>query len=545
MNFFIKLSRYITSTLEDILPSLIQMIKKQKPEITEETAESTIKHLWDIIPQGNKHILTPWLVKVYLKNNGYIDENRVRLLINTIYEAKNTFPNNFPKNFDINNYRDLDELESFLDPWIIKLSNIKEKHEEIEQSQELGEIFFQKGEYKILRIDNPKDIVEFLRINNVDSWCIKDMYYAKYYGPTWFLYKGNSIIVAYPIEHGELWDRNDQPMRGNPEAIKVFIEFLKQKGKRDEANELVTRLPMTKEEIDKYIDKGKYLDKLYINQTLTPEQIDKAIEKERYLDALYKHQFLTPEQIDKAIEKGLCLHALYYRKDIKFTPEQIDKAIEKGESLEILYRRKDIKFTPEQIDKAIEKEMYLDILYSRKDIKLTPEQIDKAIEKGWYLYALYRRKDIKFTPEQIDKAIEKGEELYTLYEYQDLTPEQKKKLERMLKLSGKVIESVEINKDYWETEDGRRVTEYARLYLKGYSELKKKWYYCKRKGEEVSSDVRREEYRKMLRDLAFELQSRTGWDYYECRDEILKRAEQLKQQRKSVVYTGGNNDKIY
>ncbi len=64
----IRLSRYIASGLEDVLPNLIQMIRKQKPEVTDEEAESTIRHLWNIIPQGNKNILAPWLIKIWLSN---------------------------------------------------------------------------------------------------------------------------------------------------------------------------------------------------------------------------------------------------------------------------------------------------------------------------------------------------------------------------------------------------------------------------------------------------------------------------------------------
>ena len=360
----IRLSRYITSGLEDVLPNLIQMIRKQKPEVTDEEAESTIRHLWNIIPQGNKNILAPWLIKIWLSNNGYIDEDRVISLINTIYKAKKMFPNDFPSTFNINDYRSLDELEDFLDPWIIKLSNLQQKHIDIEKSKELGQVVFQKGDYKILRIDDPKDIVKFQELNGLTCWCIKRLDEARNHGTTWFLYRRNDIIGAYDLRDKVLWDRNDDPMK-NPEAVKIFIEFLRQEGKEDEMSKLIVNIPMTKEEIDKYLDREKNLKILYQrqHQRLTPEQIDKAIDIGKDLDWLYDHQTLTPENIDKAMEKEgdfNYLHWLYATQTL--TPKQIDKVIDKGEYLN--YLRKYQKLSPEQ-KKRIEKKLGL-----RKSIKL-------------------------------------------------------------------------------------------------------------------------------------------------------------------------------
>jgi len=229
MSFFIKLSRYITSGIDDILPNLIQMIKKQKPEMQDNEAESTIRHFWAILPNTvNKTNYITWLVKIWLSNNGYIDENRAISLINTISQVKTTFPNDFPKDFNINNYKSLDELEDFLDPWITKLDIIQDKHINKEQSKELGQIVYQKGNYKILRIDKPEDIVKFLELNDLHCWCIQDLYHANRYKTSWFLYRRNSIVGVYTIGEKILRDRNDQPMK-DPELVKVFVDFLNKK----------------------------------------------------------------------------------------------------------------------------------------------------------------------------------------------------------------------------------------------------------------------------------------------------------------------------
>ena len=397
MSFFIKLSRYITSGIDDILPNLIQMIKKQKPEITDNEAKSTIKHLWNIIPQGNKGILAPWLVKVWLNTNGYVDENRAILLINMIYKAKNTFPNDFPKSFNINDYQDLDELEEFLDPWIAKLFGLQQKHVDREKSKELGEIVFQRGEYKILRIDDPEDIVKFQKMNDIESWCTNRIKKAGDEGISYFLYRRKSIIATYTTGSKTLWDRNNKPMK-DPEAVRIFAEFLKQEGKKDEIDRLIIIIPMTKEEIDDFMNKEKYLNALYEYQKLTPEQIDKAIEKGKYLDWLYFWRKLSPEQINRAIDKGVEIKVLYENQTL--TPKNIDHAIEKGEYLRNLYKHQ--KLTPENIDHAIDKGEELDIVYIR--YKLTPKQIDHAIDKGEYLDVLYNHQ--KLTLKQ-KKRIEK------------------------------------------------------------------------------------------------------------------------------------------
>jgi len=221
----IKLSRYITSGIEDILPNLIQMIKKQKPDIQDHEAESTIRHFWDILPNTvNKTNYITWLIKIWLSNNGYIDENRAISLINTINQVKTTFPNDFPSNFNINDYRTLDELEDFLDPWITRLDTLQEKHINKEQSKELGQIVYQKGEYKILRIDDPEDIVKFQELNDLHCWCIQHLHKAKEYGTAWFLYRRNSIVGVYTVGEEILRNRNDKYMQ-DPKLVRVFVDF--------------------------------------------------------------------------------------------------------------------------------------------------------------------------------------------------------------------------------------------------------------------------------------------------------------------------------
>ncbi|HRT03785.1 MAG TPA: hypothetical protein P5513_07590 [Candidatus Diapherotrites archaeon] len=274
MGSFIKLSRYMISSLEDLLPNLKQMIKKQNPEITDEDAEFVIRHLWDVIPQGNKNILAPWLIKIWLNNNGYVDENRVRFLINTIYEAKKTFPNNFPSTFNINDYGSLSELEDFLDPWITKLDNLQKKHINKEQSKELGQIVYQKGEYKILRIDKPEDIVKFLEMNDLHCWCIHDLSYARRYGTSWFLYRRNDIIGVYTRGEKKLRDRNDKIMR-DPEAVNIFVEFLKQEGREDEADNLIAYMNINQDDLIKYMIKELTHDLL----SLDKDTLDKLIIK--------------------------------------------------------------------------------------------------------------------------------------------------------------------------------------------------------------------------------------------------------------------------
>lgn len=68
---------------------------------------------------------------------------------------------------------------------------------------------------------------------------------------------------------------------------------------------------LSTEEIDELIEQGKYLDFLYIHQTLLPRQIDRAIEKGEDLCFLYEHQKLSPRQIDNAIDRSDDLEELY------------------------------------------------------------------------------------------------------------------------------------------------------------------------------------------------------------------------------------------
>ncbi|HRT03489.1 MAG TPA: DUF192 domain-containing protein, partial [Candidatus Diapherotrites archaeon] len=281
-----------------------------------------------------------------------------------------------------------------------------------------GQIVYQKGDYKILRIDKPEDIVKFQELNDLHCWCIQYLDRAEYYGTAWFLYRRNSIVGVYTIEEKILRDRNDQPMK-DPELIRVFIDFLRQEGREREANNLLMTIPMTKEEIDEYIDKGEDLDVLYRNQhhSLTPEQIDKALDIGIYLGVLYEHQKLTLEQLYKAIDIGKNLTYLYrYQKNLP--PEIIDKAMDKGEDLDSLYEHQ--RLTPEQIDRAMSMEKHLDALYEHQT--LTPEQVDRAMDMGKELKFLYKHQTL--TPEQIDKAIEKGEDLFMLYVYKKLSSKQ-------------------------------------------------------------------------------------------------------------------------
>ena len=114
---------------------------------------------------------------------------------------------------------------------------------------------------------------------------------------------------------------------------------------------------MTPEEIDRAIERGEDLLKLYRFQTLTPEQIDQAFEWKNFLAWLYRYQKLSPSQIDRAMDIGMDLLYLYHFQ--RLSPSQIDRAIEKGEKLDYLYEYQDIP-------KVIREK--LDYLYKYQDI---------------------------------------------------------------------------------------------------------------------------------------------------------------------------------
>jgi len=411
----IRLSnRVLTADLESRLPVLKQQVidyrRRQGIEVSE--AEQEVRRLNQYDPTGNRAEYTPWIVRIYLLNPE-VDLERVRIALEQLLEIRKY--NLLPKGFDVLQFRTVEELESNIIPIykeVLKKKEHKEKVEEITEEIKTvrGEVVYKEGEYEVVRVDKPEDIVRFLKERRIDSWCVDELNEARDYAPVYFVFQGSKVILCYSDYDGVFSDREDNDLfLRRPDEIPsdwatVIINFLeKVLGKEDLA--LVYRIKA--------------------NMSLAPEQIDKAIEKEMHLDILYSRKDikLTPEQIDKAIEKGESLEILYSRKDIKFTPEQIDKAIEKGWYLDALFERKDIKLTPEQIDKAIEKERYLDALFERKDIKLTPEQIDKAIEKGKKLGSLYYNQ--KLTPENIDHAIEKGIALNDLYfcQKQNMTPE--------------------------------------------------------------------------------------------------------------------------
>ncbi|HRT03588.1 MAG TPA: hypothetical protein P5513_06575, partial [Candidatus Diapherotrites archaeon] len=341
-----KLSKYITSNLESRMKFLVQQYKARYPELDNHVIEEKIRYINTLDPTGDKATYTPWLVKIYLNNGEFINEKKARSLLSILIRSM-TFPN-FPKGFDINKLDNLEELETLLEIYNQEITNREKIKKMKQESTELGQIVFQKGEYKVLRIDNPKDILEFQRINNIDSWCIQNIEDARDYAPVWFLIKGSSIIGSYSDLDVTLSDRNNKPMT-NPRDVRVFVEFLRQEGKEDEANRVLVNIPMTKEEIDRYLDRGVNLKLLYQLRELSPEQIDKAIDIGKDLDWLYDNQDLTPENINHAIEKEYddfsYLNYLYACQDL--TPENIDKAIKRGEYLDYLYRYQK-NLTPKQ-----------------------------------------------------------------------------------------------------------------------------------------------------------------------------------------------------
>jgi len=95
-------------------------------------------------------------------------------------------------------------------------------------SAELGQIVGQEGEYKVLRIDNPEDIVKFLKINNIHSWDIEDIHYARLYAPIWFLYKNDEVIGVYAERDGRLLGRDASPIK-DPEAVRIFKKIISKK----------------------------------------------------------------------------------------------------------------------------------------------------------------------------------------------------------------------------------------------------------------------------------------------------------------------------
>ncbi|HRT03357.1 MAG TPA: hypothetical protein P5513_05415 [Candidatus Diapherotrites archaeon] len=91
---------------------------------------------------------------------------------------------------------------------------------------DIGQIVGQEGEYKVVRIDDPDDIVKFLKINNIHSWDIEDISFAISYAPVWFLYKNDEVIGAYSKRDGRLLGRDARPIK-DPEVIRIFNKLLK------------------------------------------------------------------------------------------------------------------------------------------------------------------------------------------------------------------------------------------------------------------------------------------------------------------------------
>jgi len=294
----IRLSnRVLTADLESRLPVLKQQVidyrRRQGIEVSE--AEQEVRRLNQYDPTGNRAEYTPWIVRIYLLNPE-VDLERVRIALEQLLEIRKY--NLLPKGFDVLQFRTVEELESNIIPIykeVLKKKEHKEKVEEITEEIKTvrGEVVYKEGEYEVVRVDKPEDIVRFLKERRIDSWCVDELNEARDYAPVYFVFQGSKVILCYSDYDGVFSDREDNDLfLRRPDEIPsdwatVIINFLeKVLGKEDLA--LVYRIKA--------------------NMSLAPEQIDKAIEKEMHLDILYS------------------------RKDIKLTPEQIDKAIEKGET---------------------------------------------------------------------------------------------------------------------------------------------------------------------------------------------------------------------
>lgn len=259
------------------MPSLIQQYLAKYPIDGSTQAERRIRRFNQLDPSGNKGTYTPWILSQYLNNHGcFLDEDKVSNTLFSFNELKKK--NLIPKGYDFN-IQSIDSLFAFTE----SLNGTKSKKNDYEESMKLGKKLYDDGKHTVIRIRKSDDIVKFLGLRKITSWCIKRKDEAIKYAPVYFITENKKTVGVWSEEDCELSNRKndtdtwEEKYRDNLVKIlktanpKLSIETHKEKALKDEfcmENYILQHLKSPFPEGEPFISRNSRLSFLYAKHVL-------------------------------------------------------------------------------------------------------------------------------------------------------------------------------------------------------------------------------------------------------------------------------------
>jgi len=197
--------REIVADFESRLPVLIKQYKAHNPELSESEAEAKIRELNQYDPTGLKATYTPWIVKQYLEDSSF-DLDLAKQVLKDL--EKVVLHKKLPAGFDIGKFN-LNELKSKLQPILEPIEESEKEKEEIKKEGPIGQSLISEEGYEIIEVTDPKDSVRFCKKYHIRSWCVKDLEYAEFYVPLYFVLKNGSPKGAWSEYDKKLSNRQD------------------------------------------------------------------------------------------------------------------------------------------------------------------------------------------------------------------------------------------------------------------------------------------------------------------------------------------------
>ena len=208
--------------LENRLPSLLQQYKARFPIASNSVARDAIINLNKLDPTGKKGTYTSWILKQRL--NGRMKE---KFIYNTLLNLETMKKKNIlQKGFDFNK-QNVDSLSSFL----ASLNGIESKKDVIRRNYikaiSFGKLLYEDETYSVLRIRKSDDIIKFLKLRKITSWCINDREYAIEYAPVYFILKNKKVIAVWSEKDKLLSNRKNNYDTWYEKLIDNFVKILK------------------------------------------------------------------------------------------------------------------------------------------------------------------------------------------------------------------------------------------------------------------------------------------------------------------------------